>query len=75
MAKTCLTAAERLRLIEKPYLTQADICKVLSKPSSTVSDWIKRSDLKRYGGFGYLTDDVIKAFQLSGAIKRWRANA
>lgn len=69
-----MTPRERLTILEMPYLRPCDICRVIEKPRATVYKILKRSEIKKYPSLGYLTDDIIKAFQLQGAIKRWRAS-
>lgn len=69
------TADERLALIEMPYLRHSEICRLLGKAPSTVTDQLRHRNIKKYGGFGYLTDDIIRNFRLEGAIKRWRESA
>lgn len=70
-----MTPRERLAILEMPYLRPCDICRVIDRPRTTVYRVLKDSGIKKYPRLGYLTDDIIKAFQLSGAIRRWRANA
>lgn len=66
------TASERLTLLELPYLRPSEICRVIDRPRTTVYRVLKDSGIKKYPRLGYLTDDVIKLFQLNGAIKRWK---
>ena len=74
MALQILTSQEKLGLINKPYLRVHEIRDLLSIPYSTVRTQIINSGMKKYGGFGYLTDDIIEEFRLQGVIKRWRAD-
>lgn len=66
-----LTSNERLELISRPYLTPREVCLVIGRSKPTIN-----KKLKEFGIFktelGYLTDDIIKVFQLGGAIKRWK---
>lgn len=74
MTVKVMTSRERLALVNKPYLRVHEIRDLLSIPYSTVRTQLIKSELKKYGGFGYLTDDVIEEFRLQGVIKRWRAD-
>lgn len=67
-----MTPSEKLRLISMPFLRAYEIRDLLDKPYSTTRQEIKRLGLKKFGGFGYQTDEVIKAFRLENAIKRWK---
>ncbi len=67
-----LTPAQRLELIERAYLKNVEIVKLLDSSRSAVTRAIKKAKIKRYPPFGYLTDDIVEAFNLDGAIKRWK---
>lgn len=66
------TTKERLFLINQPYLRNSEIAQLLDRSRSTISDALRRKAIQKYPPFGYLTDDIIKAFCLEGAIQRWK---
>lgn len=68
-----MTAAEKLKLISLPFLRAYEIRDLLGKPDSSTRQEIKRLGLKKFGCFGYQTEEVIKAFHMEGAIRRWKA--
>lgn len=70
-----LKPSQKLELIQQPYLRLCEIRDLLGKPQSTTERAIKNVGLKKYPPLGYLTDDVIEAFNLGGAIKRWKSIA
>lgn len=68
MSKPDLTPAEKLRLLERPYLRAFEIRKILG-----ATRYSTEKVIKQYRPLGYLTDDAIAAFELEGAIKRWKS--
>lgn len=73
MPKPDLTPAEKLRLLERPYLRAFEIREILGATRYSTEKVIKESGIKQYRPLGYLTDDVIAVFDLEGAIKRWKS--
>lgn len=66
-----MTPKEKLDLISLPYLRTCEICQLMERSRTTVCKMTKKTGLENTP-FGFLTDDIIKAFKLQGAIKRWK---
>ena len=66
-----MTNEERLAILDQPYLRPKEVCLLIGRSKPTVNKKLKEQGVRKTE-LGYLTDDIIKAFQLSGAIKRWR---
>lgn len=65
---------EYMELLERPYLKNKDIAKVLGVSASTVSSNIKKMGLIKYP-WGYNTDEVIQKFNLKAYIQRQNKKA
>lgn len=65
---------EYMELLERPYLKNKDIAKVLGVSASTVSSNIKKMGLIKYP-WGYNTDEVIQKFNLKVYIQRQNKKA
>lgn len=69
-----MTNEERLAILDQPYLKPKEVCLLIGRSKPTINKKLKEQGITKTA-LGYLTDDIIKAFQLTGAIRRWRANA
>lgn len=65
---------EYMELLERPYLKNKDIAKVLGVCPSTVSTNIKKMGLVKYP-WGYNTDEIIQKFNLKAYIQRQKKKA
>lgn len=65
---------EYMELLERPYLKNKDIAKVLGVCPSTVSTNIKKMGLVKYP-WGYNTDEIIQKFNLKAYIQRQNKKA
>lgn len=60
-----------MELLEKPYLRNCEISKLLDVSSSTVSVLIKKYNFEKYP-MGYSTDEIIKKLKLQSFIQRMK---
>lgn len=65
---------EYMDLLNKPYLRNKDIAKLLNVSKSTVSKCVKEYGLKKYP-YGYSTDEIIQKFNLKAYIQRQNKKA
>lgn len=60
-----------MELLEKPYLRNCEIAKLLDVSAATVSRKAKEFNLEKYP-WGYSTDEIIKKFKLQSYIARMK---
>lgn len=60
---------EFMELLDRPYLKNKDIAKLLGVSASTVSKNIKEYGLMKYP-WGYSTDEIIQKFNLKAYVSR-----
>lgn len=65
---------EYMELLDKPYLKNNEIAKLLNTSPSTVSNMIKEQGLKKWP-WGYSTDELIKKLGLQPYINRQKKKA
>lgn len=65
---------EYMDLLNKPYLRQKEIAKLLNTSASTVCNMVKQLELKRWP-WGYSTDELIKKLGLQPYINRQKKKA
>lgn len=65
---------EYMELLEKPYLRNNEIAKLLDASPSTVSKAIKEYGLKKWP-WGYSTDEIIQKFHLKAYVQRQKKKA
>ena len=65
---------EYMELLDRPYLKNKDIAKLLGVSTSTVSKNIKEHGLIKYP-WGYSTDEIIQKFNLKAYIQRQNKKA
>lgn len=60
---------EYMELLERPYLKNKDIAKLLNASPSTISRMVKEKNIQRWP-FGYSTDEIIQKFNLKAYVQR-----
>ena len=63
-----------MELLDKPYLRNSEIAKLLNASPSTVTNMIKKEGLKKWP-WGYSTDELIKKLGLQSYINRQKKKA
>ena len=60
--------------IDRPYLKNKDIAKLLGTSRSTVSKMVKEYGLQKWP-WGYSTDEIIQKFNLKAYVNRQKKKA
>lgn len=65
---------EYMELLERPYLKNKDIAKLLNISKSTASKMVKEHNIKKWP-CGYSTDEIIQKFNLKAYVQRQNKKA
>lgn len=65
---------EFMELLDRPYLKNKDIAKLLGTSRSTVSKMVKEYGLQKWP-WGYSTDEIIRKFNLKAYVNRQKKKA